>query len=94
MINHDEPETLEITLPRPGASFRLDPLIPVAGQKITLSARATDDVKTVQWSVDGRTVCTARSPDFRCLWQPVVGSHTIFAIGGGKEARVTMEVIR
>lgn len=87
-------QTLEITSPRAGASFRLDPLKPLSGQKITLEARAGSVVKEVRWSVDGVEIGTAQAPDFRMLWLPMVGSHVIEAKTGERRSRVTIEVIR
>lgn len=85
---------LEITLPRADASFRLDPLKPLSGQKITLEARAGSDVKEIRWFVDGQEVGSAGAPDFRMLWLPTVGSHVMEARAGESLSAVTIEVIR
>jgi penicillin-binding protein 1C len=92
VASQPEQAMLEITLPRPGTAFRLDPLIPLSGQNVTLEARAGGDIKDVHWFVDGVSIGTALSPDFHFLWLPILGAHEIEVRSGALRSHVTIEV--
>lgn len=86
--------SLVITEPRAGDSFRLDPLIPDASEKIVFAARATGDIPSVTWLVDDVVVGTGKAPDFRFSWPPAEGKHTVEARAGELSQRVRVEVVR
>jgi penicillin-binding protein 1C len=83
---------LEITLPRPTASFLLDPLIPIKDQRITFEARADESVRTIEWRVNNVRVGEGIQPDFRFQWDPRPGEFTIQAVSSGQQNSVKIKV--
>lgn len=83
---------LSIVRPGPGTSFLLDPLIPDTDENIIFEARATSDLRTIRWSVDGVEVGEGSAPDFRLKWRPVIGRHEIEAETGSVRDSVWIEV--
>ncbi|MDD5623602.1 MAG: penicillin-binding protein 1C [Candidatus Peribacteraceae bacterium] len=85
---------LEITRPQPNDSFQLDPLIPDAQEHIIFEARASGDITSVTWYVDGTKVGTGNAPDFRFAWKPRVGTFTAEARSGTAVAEQHFEVAK
>ncbi len=85
---------LDITRPGPGDSFKLDPLIPNEHEKVIFEARASDDVRTAQWTVDGTAVGVAKAPDFRFEWAPSAGQHVVGISAGGVAKTLRIEVLQ
>lgn len=83
---------LTITKPHANDSFQLDPLIPDENEKIIFEARASKNITTVEWWVDGVSLGTRTAPDFRFEWKPLVGNHEIVVKSHDAEANVFIEV--
>jgi penicillin-binding protein 1C len=79
---HSLPEEhvdIVITSPGDGTSFRLDPLIPMAHQNISLEATAPRSLLSLTWYIDGKELGEGMRPDFRLFWRPTVGNHSVQA---------------
>ncbi len=85
---------LTITSPSDGASYRLDPLIPDADEKIRFDARANDSVESIEWRVDGSPVGSGYAADFRLYWRPHPGLFQIEARSQEQSDRVRIEIRR
>ena len=83
---------LAIEKPGPNESFQLSPLIPNESEKIIFQARASDDVRSIDWFVDGEKVGEGIAPSFRYEWAPKTGSFSIEARTGDKKDRRKIEV--
>ncbi|MFA6509116.1 MAG: penicillin-binding protein 1C [Candidatus Peribacteraceae bacterium] len=84
---------LTILKPQQGDSFRLDPLVPDANEKIIFRAEAHPSVRTVTWYVNGKEVGQGTAPAFRFDWPPRIGQFTIEARGGGLHEVRRIEVV-
>jgi membrane carboxypeptidase/penicillin-binding protein PbpC len=65
-------------------------MIPDENEQIILSASASNDIKEVEWFIDGKSIGTATVPSFRLEWQPTKGTHQITA--QGKEVKKTISI--
>lgn len=85
---------LRITSPNERDSFLLDPLIPDSDEKILLEAEASPNIRTMEWYVDGALVGTGKTPNFRIMWPPHIGTFTIEARANGLRETRHIDVIR
>ena len=74
---------LVMTRPDPGSVFRLSPNLPLAAQRIEISARAASDVDIAEVTlyVNGLPLASFRAPPYRTLWRLEQGEHTFMAQG-------------
>ena len=90
----NEIEVLEIIKPNDFDSFYLDPLVPDANEKIIFEARSHNNIKLVNWFVDGKLVWSSSPPDYRMEWEPEIGSHEVLIKWEGREDKVVIEVLK
>lgn len=83
---------MSIARPHPGASFKLDPLIPLINQKITLEATADDSIKEIEWRVNGQKIGISNPPYFRQTMNPKPGKYLIEAVSGDQKDSVRIVV--
>jgi membrane carboxypeptidase/penicillin-binding protein len=76
---------LLITAPDRGAVYRLDPTLPRAAQRISVSASSGVPLREVTLLVDGRPLARFGAPPYRMLWQLQPGLHTFRAEGLGAD---------
>ena len=86
-------DSLAITQPHPGDSFLLDPLIPDENEKIIFKARAPSGVNTAEWFVDDTSIGTAKAPDFRMEWKPVLGTHKVIIRAKNSENMIQISIL-
>lgn len=84
---------LDITRPSVSDSFKLDPLVPDSHERIVFEARASDDIRTIDWHVNGKRVGSGAAPDFRLEWQPIPGDFTVEAVSAVLRRSISIEVI-
>jgi len=72
---------ITITHPAPNAAYRLSPNVPLASQRIEVSAQpsAIDDLVQVKLYADGQLLAAPREPPYAVLWQLVPGEHSFHA---------------
>ncbi len=93
MLNGATANTMMVTNPANGASFRLNPMIPDSNENIVFEARADDTVDSVDWYVDGTIVGTSKGPDFLYRWHaPKAGFYKIEARHGALTDAVSIIV--
>ncbi|MDD4319504.1 MAG: penicillin-binding protein 1C [Candidatus Peribacteraceae bacterium] len=85
---------LAIRSPLAGDTFEIDPLIPLASQKIPLRAEAGSAVRTVRWYVDGKHVGDGNAPDFAAGWTPSPGTWTVEAKAGEVSEHIVINVTK
>lgn len=85
---------LTITSPHDGDSFRIDPLIPLDHQAVILEAATSQNISSIEWTVDGKLIGEGRGVTKKTDWIPTPGKHIITAHAGFIIDRVTIEVIR
>lgn len=76
-----DPAFLEISFPRSGDVFKIDPVLRAEHQRIRLKADVSrmQDIDQVEWWINGRRVGAAASP-FVFFWHLRPGSYTIKAV--------------
>lgn len=74
---------LTMSSPDAGAIYRMDPALPLAAQRIEVSAWPGSDLtlREVTLLVDGRPLARLGSPPYRALWQLEPGLHVFSAEG-------------
>ncbi len=70
---------LSILKPQQNDSFKLDPLVPDADERVIFQAQADPTIRTIDWYVDGKNVGQGKAPAFRLEWQPQVGHFLVEA---------------
>ena len=84
--NSPLPSRLEVTFPRDGDVFKLDPVLRREHQRIKLRAAVpgTEGIAKIEWWVNGDRVGEAKSP-YSLFWNLRPGSYTIkaTAVAGG-----------
>jgi penicillin-binding protein 1C len=83
---------LQILAPQPNDSFLLDPLIPDSEELVIFKAQASDDVRSIEWYVNGAKVGTGLAPSFRYEWKPGIGKFEVKAMSGAAHDTRTIEV--
>jgi penicillin-binding protein 1C len=82
------PSRLEVTFPRNGDVFKLDPVLRREHQRIKLRAAVprTEGIAKIEWWINGDRVGEAKSP-FSLFWNLQPGSYTIkvTAVKGGSQ---------
>lgn len=87
---------LQITSPSSNSMFALSSQIPLAAQRIEISARAgtSAPVNQVTLVVDGQPFATVTRPPYRALWQLALGEHTVQVVGVSAQGKpIASEVI-
>lgn len=85
---------LRITRPNDGEHYLLDPLIPDSNERITLTASAGTAVESIEWSINGKSIGTARAPDFRVTWEPMEGTWKVTAKAGELSEEVQIRITK
>ncbi|MBI5412285.1 penicillin-binding protein 1C [Candidatus Peregrinibacteria bacterium] len=84
---------VSIQKPHANESFLLDPLIPAKNQKIILEAEAGKNATTIDWFIDDKKIGSAKAPNYRLEWPPVIGRFRVEAKAPKSQDKVTIEIL-
>lgn len=82
---------IEITSPRKNAVFESAPQL-IKDEAIVFEVNASASIATVSWYVDGKIYKEVSSP-FSVSWKPLLGRHTVYAVGESELGKINTETI-